>query len=174
MTTPLDTALAFTLPAEGGYVDNPNDSGGATNHGITQATYDRYRLSTGDLNQSVKLISNDEVGAIYSSMYWIPAHCNEMALKLSVCHFDWSVNHGVQGAIITLQDVLGITGDGVFGPQTRSAMLSEDTTYIVTNYLNVRRQWYKNRVIQEPSQSEFLDGWLKRVDDLQAYLEGIG
>lgn len=31
------TAWARTGAAEGGYVDNPNDKGGATNHGITEA-----------------------------------------------------------------------------------------------------------------------------------------
>ena len=39
MADAFDTCLAFTLRAEGGYVDNPADPGGATNMGITLATY---------------------------------------------------------------------------------------------------------------------------------------
>ena len=38
--TPLQTALQFTLREEAGYVNNPRDHGGPTNHGITQTTYD--------------------------------------------------------------------------------------------------------------------------------------
>jgi len=34
-----DICVAFTLRQEGGYVDDPADPGGATNMGITLATY---------------------------------------------------------------------------------------------------------------------------------------
>jgi hypothetical protein len=37
-----DTCLAFTLKEEGGYSDNPADPGGATNMGITLATYRQW------------------------------------------------------------------------------------------------------------------------------------
>ena len=37
-----DTCLAFTLQEEGGYSDNPADPGGATNMGITLATYRQW------------------------------------------------------------------------------------------------------------------------------------
>ena len=37
-----DACLAFTLREEGGYVDDPADPGGATNMGITLATYRQW------------------------------------------------------------------------------------------------------------------------------------
>ena len=37
-----DACLAFTLKEEGGYSDNPADPGGATNMGITLATYRQW------------------------------------------------------------------------------------------------------------------------------------
>src|ERR1700730_5482268 len=42
MATRLDACLAFTLRKEGGYVDDPADPGGATNMGITLATYRQW------------------------------------------------------------------------------------------------------------------------------------
>ena len=36
-------ALPVVLRFEGGYADHPNDPGGATNKGITQAVFDAYR-----------------------------------------------------------------------------------------------------------------------------------
>ena len=36
------TCLAFTLSQEGGFVDDPYDPGGATNMGITLATYQEW------------------------------------------------------------------------------------------------------------------------------------
>ena len=117
--TNLQTALTFTLHEEGGLVDNPADPGGRTNHGITQATYNRYRNSLSLQAGDVADISDYDVEAIYSEMYWTPAHCPDLRLKLAVCHFDWAVNHGVTGAVLTLQTALGVTADGYLGHKAR-------------------------------------------------------
>lgn len=177
MSTLFETALAFTLPTEGGFVNDPDDSGGATNHGITQVTYDRYRLSLHEMNQSVQSITDDEVSAIYEQVYWTPAHCAEMPLQLAVCHFDWAVNHGVAGAIKTLQQVLSVADDGVFGPQTSSRLQqsarASNLPILIGDYLDARRAWYEQRVMDVPSQMKFKAGWLHRVNDLQTYVDGL-
>ena len=166
----IQTALAFTLPQEGGYVDNPDDHGGPTNHGITQAVYDRYLNANGELNQSVQLISDAEIQDIYSSTYWTPAHCDELSEKVGVCHFDWAVNHGVTGAIRTLQSVVGVAEDGLFGPHTLAAVQAMDESELITAYLNARLAWYEDFAQRDPSQAQFLDGWVNRVHDLTSYL----
>lgn len=169
----LAKALAFTLPAEGGFVDNPHDDGGATNHGITQATYDEYRTEHGTGLESVEHITDGEVADIYQSIYWQPAHCDELSPKLGICHFDWAVNHGVHGAIETLQETLAVTADGVFGPRTRAALETQPEATLIPEYLILRREWYQQRVKDRPDQAEFLHGWLKRVDQLEAFLETL-
>jgi lysozyme family protein len=169
----LQTALAFTLPAEGGFVDNPVDPGGATCQGVTQATYDRYRASINELNQSVRLIAPLEVQDIYREMYWVPACCDQLSNRLGVVHMDWSVNHGVSGAIVTLQGVVHVTQDGIFGPMTLQAIEARDENTVISNYLDARRAWYRAHVEAVPSQQIFLNGWLKRVDNLQAYVNGL-
>ena len=169
----IQQALNFTLPAEGGFVDNVHDAGGATNHGITQATYDRFRNSKGLAPNPVKDISDSEVQTIYEQMYWIPAHCAELPPKLGICHFDWSVNHGVPGAIKTLQDTLGIKADGIFGVATRTALENVPDEELVGAYLDARRTWYRARVQQKPDQEVFLNGWLNRVDELQKYVDSL-
>ncbi|MHB8406304.1 MAG: glycoside hydrolase family 108 protein [Gammaproteobacteria bacterium] len=171
--TPFQTALFFVLREEGGYVDNPADHGGPTNQGITQATYDSYRRSTGKSAETVALIAPPEVLDIYSEMYWLPAHCQALPLTLAVCHFDWTVNHGVTGAIRTLQQVLSVEEDGVFGPMTAAALQSagaQDLPALIESYLELRRQWYQNFVSRDPSQDQFLEGWLSRVNRLTDYL----
>ena len=47
-------ALKFVLAREGGYVNNPNDKGGATNKGITQNTYNAYLQSKGRGTKDVR------------------------------------------------------------------------------------------------------------------------
>src|SRR5579863_6145856 len=169
----LATALRFTLREEGGFVDDPADHGGATNHGVTQATYDAWRARQQLPQQDVRLISGAEVQGIYGQMYWIPGHCDALSPALSVCHLDWCVNHGVRGAIMTLQQALGITADGDFGPGTAAAVAAKDTGLFWQGYNTLRRDWYQARVKAEPDQARFLKGWLARVDRLDAYVEGL-
>lgn len=144
-------ALIFTLQEEGGYVANPSDDGGATCHGVTQRTYDAYRLSLNLPSRSVADIQDPEARDIYQRMYWGPAGCDALPDALGICHFDWAVNHGVAGAKTTLLQTVG---------DWRA-------------YNQLRRTWYRVRVEARPDQEVFLKGWLGRVDRLDAYVEGL-
>ena len=166
-------ALQFTLVAEGGYSNQPNDHGGVTDHGITQATYDTYRALVHQSQQDVALITDPEVRDCYFKLFWLPAHCNEMSTQLGVCMFDWAVNHGPPGAIRTLQETLGLDDDGIYGPETRRTVACADQ-YDLWEALNKeRRQWYLDDASAHPSQRAFLTGWLNRVDRLNAYVETL-
>lgn len=168
-----DTALKFVLSEEGGYVNNIHDSGGATNHGVTQATYDLWRDSVHQPHQDVQLITDAEVRTIYENNYWEPSRAQTMHSPLDVTHMDWSVNHGISGAIKTLQAALGVEADGLFGKETASALAIADPVEISQTYNQLRREWYKNRIVQKPDQQIFLAGWLGRVDRLEAYCESL-
>lgn len=170
--TAFDQALAFTLPQEGGYVNDPNDSGGATNKGVTQATYDAWRDAEKQPLRSVELLTSAEAADLYQAMYWNPGHCADLPLRLAICHFDWTVNHGVSGALKTLQNAVGAVSDGEWGPATGAAVAqAPDFTWHA--YINLRRAWYTQRVQQKPDQARFLPGWLNRCDSLQKYLEAL-
>lgn len=168
-----DAALNFTLAREGGYVNNPADHGGATNHGITQCTYDEWRGAHGLLPQDVRLITDAEVRGIYFEQYWSAAHCQPMSPPLAAAHFDWAVNHGVAGATRTLQEACGITADGVYGPHTAAAVSALDHDDLWREYNRLRRAWYRADVDSNPTQQQFLAGWLYRVDRLDAYCETL-
>ena len=167
-----DEALRFTLGEEGGYVDDPRDRGGATNQGVTQAVYDSWRGNHGLALQGVRLISKSEVSDLYRERFWDAGHCEVLPMSLAIAHFDWCVNHGPHGALLTLQQALGVTVDGLWGATTASAAAqSAASAYI--RYDALRRQWYLKRVAEEPDQAAFLKGWLKRVDRLDTYIEGL-
>jgi len=55
-------SLKRTLENEGGFVDNPFDSGGRTNYGITQNTYNKYYPG-----KDVKYITDEEIERIYKT-----------------------------------------------------------------------------------------------------------
>jgi lysozyme family protein len=65
-----ESALAFILAEEGGFVKHPSDPGGATNRGVTQSTYDAFRDSLGAAHRPVEQCTRDEAREIYHSRYW--------------------------------------------------------------------------------------------------------
>jgi lysozyme family protein len=91
-------ALAFTLPWEGGWSDNPADPGGATMHGITLATYTAWRAAHGYAAPSkaaLREISDEEVQEIYWNEFWKTSGCEMLEWPLSLAHFDGTVNSGL-------------------------------------------------------------------------------
>jgi hypothetical protein len=54
MSDAFDAAMPFVLRWEGGFVNHPNDPGGATNKGVTQKVYDGWRTSRGQGTRSVR------------------------------------------------------------------------------------------------------------------------
>lgn len=165
-----EKALVPLLQAEGGFVDDPDDSGGATNFGITQAVYDRYRRSKGLKERSVKVISQEEVSEIYYTNYWIKAKCHKLPDKLDLVHFDSAVNHGVGQAGKLLQGCVGAKVDGVIGPKTLLAISKVPVNKVVIRYVVSRYEFY-GMLAKKPNQLKFLRQWMIRLRHL---LEEVG
>ncbi len=167
----LAMALKFTLLWEGGYVNHPDDPGGATNKGVTQDTYNTYRINNRLSTRRVDLITDAEVHDIYLSMYWKPSQANIMVLPLAIAHFDTAVNFGVGGAIEFLQEALGISADGIFGPGTQAALLANNNAQTAQKIVWGRIYYRNQRVNSNPTQGVFLTGWLNRDNDLGGFLQ---
>ncbi|MBD2464313.1 hypothetical protein H6G89_25240 [Oscillatoria sp. FACHB-1407] len=166
-------ALRFSLRWEGGYVNHPNDIGGETNKGVTASTYASYRRRKGLPNQSVRYITDAEVHEIYLDMYWRPANCDLKTRALAIVHFDTAVNFGVRGSTMFLQEVLGLTVDGSYGPMTRDALSRANNSATARRYCQARIDYRYRRVSQDNSQRVFLNGWLNRDNDLLRYISNI-
>jgi hypothetical protein len=90
-------SIAFVRRWEGGYVDDPRDSGGATNKGITLGTYTRWRQQLGQqppTKDDLRNITDDEVNRIYFEWYWLTSGADKLPWPLCLAHFDTSVNAG--------------------------------------------------------------------------------
>jgi len=157
-------ALTILLPLEGGYVNDPDDSGGATNHGVTQRTYDAWQDAHQRLRRSVKEITDAEVSDLYEANYWVAARCGELPWPLAGVHFDCAVNSGVSAATKQLQRALGLVDDGLFGPRTLQAGQAAGRTECY-KYLLERVWFYRKLARQVPSTAKFLaGGWLGRLE----------
>ena len=167
-------SLAFILrpDVEGGYVNDPDDKGHGTNFGVTQAVYDAYRAEKNLPKQDVKIISNEEVSDIYLTEYWNPSHAGSAQHPLDTVIFDCSVNSGVGRAIKTLQQALGLTVDGLFGPNTLKAVQSCDAHVTSEKFLDIRCKFYDAIDVANPSQLKFEKGWHNRIQTLKT-AEGL-
>lgn len=152
-------ALGFTLSWEGGYVNNPLDSGGATNMGITQNVYNSYLRSKRQGPRDVKLITAVEVREIYWKLYWNEAGCENMMKPTSTVAFDIAVNMGVRRIRQFLADVrLHMDGNP-----------NNDAQEVAWRLLELRTVFYYNIVKRSPDQSMFLKGWLNRTRVLSKF-----
>jgi lysozyme family protein len=152
-------ALKQVLKYEGGFSNHPNDPGGATMKGITQAVYDAWQRKNGLPIQSVRNISDSAVAAIYRQEYWDRIRGDDLPSGVDFAVFDYAVNSGVSRAAKTLQAVVGVTQDGQIGPQTIQAA----KTYVAMSITNRRLAFMQSLSIW----STFGKGWSARIADVK-------
>jgi len=114
---------------EGGYVNDPDDPGGATKYGITIHTMRRLGLDLdrdGDVDaQDVARLSPAQAVDIFVQHYFVAPRIAELPEPLQASVFDMYVNAG-HNAVKILQRLLVQMGetlvvDGAIGPRTVAA-----------------------------------------------------
>ena len=170
-----EDAVNHILNFEGGYVDDPRDSGGATKYGISSA----FLRSIGD-NTDPRDITRDKAKEYYKIYFWDVLPCESMqSNKLQLLLFDTAVNMGVQSAIRILQRSLlifaPITVDGIVGKQTTSILYSAQANagnleILIEAFLTIRKQTYIDIAIKKNDKT-FLRGWFRRVNQLARIIE---
>ncbi|WP_437877861.1 glycoside hydrolase family 108 protein [Sorangium sp. So ce513] len=165
-----DTCLEFLFKWEGGFSDHPADPGRATCMGITQKTYDGHCARRGRAPSSVRDITRGEAIEIYAELFWTPLQCDRVSPPLDLVVFDTGVNLGTLRAVKLLQASLRVAVDGVLGPRTLGALEAQRAALpaLVSDYLARRGRFYRELVARRPSLGVFLDGWLNRLEDLEA------
>lgn len=125
---------------EGGYVDNPSDSGGATKYGITQTVAHEWGY-TGDIKDLPKQTAFD----IYDYRYWSSLKGDEIEnLSPMIVDeiVDTGVNMGVYRAGKFLQRALNVFNDkGALYPDLEAdGIIGSKTVDALRLYLNVRNE----------------------------------
>jgi lysozyme family protein len=135
-------ALSRVLKHEGGYVDHPKDPGGATNKGVTIATFRRYVKPKGT-KADLRAITAEQVATVYYKHYWAVVHGPELPAGVDYAVFDLAVNSGPSRAARFLQRVVGATEDGRIGPATLAAVRKADPTEVIATLCDARLAWLK-------------------------------
>lgn len=176
----VDQYIEDLMRVEGGYVDHPNDRGGPTNWGITQATARAfgYHGRIQDMPRSV-------AAQIYRQRYWESPRFDHVAnLNPAIAQelLDTGVNMGPAVASKFLQRALNvlnqdakiypdIVADGVIGPMTIAALRAylghrgKDGETVLLRALNcLQGARYIEIAERDARQESFVHGWfLNRV-----------
>jgi len=182
MTDNFSASLGFVLQHECvyapghdgdlGYVISenvPGDSGGCTKFGIDAADHPGLDIPN---------LTLEEATAIYRDGEWTECRCDELPLGIDTAVFDCAVNNGVYISGVLLQRAIGacgysITVDGEIGPVTAGLAATAWAGArwgLIEHMLELRRQHYGDIVMLHPCDAQFLNGWLNRVNDLEAFV----
>ncbi|HBT4645544.1 TPA: glycoside hydrolase family 108 protein [Klebsiella aerogenes] len=172
-----DNIFDAILGKEGGYVDHPNDKGGPTNWGITQATA-RAHGYAGDMRN----LSREQALSILEADYWYGPRFDQVAsvssaIAAELC--DTGVNMGPSVPVKWLQRWLNafnnqqklypdLVADGQIGPRSISALKSylaargKDSEEVMLRALNCSQgQRYLELAEGRPANESFVYGWVK-------------
>lgn len=141
--------LTRLLKDEGGYTNNPNDSGGPTNFGITLTDYRLYINSKGKA-VDVKNMTVDQAKVIYKTKYWDALNCDTLPSGVDYTVFDYAVNSGVGRPRKAIQRFKSKGGVDLI-----NAINDERTAFL--------------KSIGVGKNATFLKGWMARVGRVRAY-----
>jgi lysozyme family protein len=164
MTGEFEKALKRILKHEGGYVNDPLDSGGRTNLGVTQRVWEEFvghPVSESDM----RALTPEIIAPMYKMKYWNSSYCEVLPKGLDYVVFDFAVNAGTGRSVKTLQQAIGCVADGVIGPKTMAAINDAEPKDLIAKFSDARADFYQGIVTRKPDQARFIKGWLNRVED---------
>ncbi|MEX0301063.1 MAG: holin-associated N-acetylmuramidase, partial [Leisingera sp.] len=168
---------------EGGFVNDPDDPGGATKYGVTIGTLRRLGLDlTGDGAigvADVRALSRSQAEGIFIRHYFEAPRVSSLPGCLQATVFDMYVNAG-SNAVRILQRLLcemgfAVTVDGAIGPQTacaagQAAQIGEHE--LRDAYGVARRNYYFRLADRRPASRKYArtlaggkGGWIRRAEE---------
>jgi lysozyme family protein len=159
-------AIPKILEHEGGFVNHPSDPGGATNKGITLATFRRYIKPNGTV-ADLKALTTAQAVAVYKRQYWDAVSADLLPSGVDYAVADFAVNSGPSRAAKYLQAVVGATQDGQIGPATIAATKTMPPREVIERLCDDRLAFMK-RIQGGKLWQTFGRGWQRRVDDVRA------
>ncbi|MFN3845963.1 MAG: holin-associated N-acetylmuramidase [Paracoccaceae bacterium] len=183
-TRPTVRQLAEDIVArEGGFVNDPDDPGGATNHGVTINTLRRLGL---DLNGDTRIdvadvreLTRKQAVDVYVEHYFTRPGIGALPEVVQASVFDMYVNAGLN-AVKILQRLCTDMGfpcdpDGQIGPQTiRAAQGAYDAApnHFADAYGIARRNYYYALADARPQSRKYArrrdggkGGWIARAEE---------
>lgn len=163
MTT--ETLIDGLLAREGGYVDHPQDRGGATHWGITVGAWGEYRrFGRPATRAEVQRITREQAIEFYRVRYVQHSPFVVVAYEpLRVQLIDFAVLSGTERATRWLQRVLDVEPTGRMDDRTLVALNRDRGALVNRALVGARVQMFSGIVAGDAGQGVFLKGWIARA-----------
>lgn len=157
----------FEMARRTGFANDPDDLGGATMVGVTLATYAEYCRMNGlpcPTTDRLRGITYAQWRDILKTMFWDRWRADEITNQ-SVAEIlvDWVWASGKYGISIP-QRVLGVTVDGIVGPQTLCAVNRQSQSRFFERIMAERKAYIDRICAIRPANNKFKRGWLRRLN----------
>lgn len=161
--------IPIILKWEGGYVNDPDDLGGATNKGITLNTFKYYRKINKLPDPTIDDLMNikdSEWLAVLKSLYWNKWQADKIKNQ-SVANIlvDWVWASGGYG-IKWPQKLLGVDQDGIVGTKTLTAVneYPQGQQVLFNELQRIRIEYIDWICSLRTTNRKFRNGWLNRIN----------
>lgn len=145
-----------------GKVVNLGDGAGLTRFGIAQE--DNPGLPA-TFYTAPAAIALQVAKQIYRSKYWSPIHGDQITSdEIAASLFSFAVNDGPVRAVKEIQSCVGVTVDGVMGPDTLLHINAYNPAILGPALREAQADFYRAIVAQDLKDTQFLNGWLARAE----------
>lgn len=189
----VDSLLPYILKFEGGFVNDPADAGGATNKGVTIATWRQVgydKDGDGDIDVAdLKLLTNADVrNRVLKPAFWDRWKADRIKSQgVANILVDWVWGSGKHGIVIP-QRLLGVVPDGIVGEKTLAAVNAADPRQLFDAIFEARKKFlhditnqsiarYERKIGRKATEAElkkhtkkrFIKGWLNRLEAIKQF-----
>lgn len=189
----VDSLLPYILKFEGGFVNDPADAGGATNKGVTIATWRQVgydKDGDGDIDVAdLKLLTDADVrNRVLKPAFWDRWKADRI-ISQGVANIlvDWVWGSGKHGIVIP-QRLLGVAPDGIVGEKTLAAVNAAAPRQLFDAIFEARKKFlhyitnqsiarYERKIGRKATEAElkkhtnkrFIKGWLNRLEAIKQF-----
>ena len=166
MSEAFEKAFKLVIESEGGFSNDPEDRGGATMWGITQAEID-IKLGHHATIAEVKAFPIEKAKEIYEFKYWKRMRLDEVNHDLlKIMFFDQGVNRGCGTVVKQVETIVHTTTDGLMDTTTLSKINETNALDLAFAFFKASQISYIKIVKNNPSQMVFMLGWINRTHNL--------
>jgi len=171
-------AFKLVIKNEGGYDNDPDDTGGETYKGVARnmnkawpgwTNVDLLKKKSGfpsSLEKDIELQMHVE--NIYKEKYWDPLDGDDIkSQEVAFSIFDFAVNAGVKTSIKLAQIVLDVEADGIAGPATLSKINTMEDDHFLAAFTVAKIVRYYKICESRPINRKYFYGWVRRALNLK-------